>query len=173
MIKKIVKIVQIIILTILLIIFSQIDSYALTRDDRPTLKKGDKFKIVNNSYEYKNNGVAWTKNYKEDKIGTQVKFTIEPKVENDGQKMKITLIVDIFKDALKNNYPFEMNLEMTGFFETENGESDKFIKNAIAILYPYVRALISTYTANANINPLILPAINVNKLIENSEDKKD
>ena len=66
-----------------------------------------------------------------------------------------------------------MNLEMTGFFETENGESDKFIKNAIAILYPYVRALISTYTANANINPLILPAINVNKLIENSEDKKD
>mgnify|MGYP000914382035 CR=1 FL=1 len=81
--------------------------------------------------------------------------------------------VDIFKDALKNNYPFEMNLEMTGFFETENGESDKFIKNAIAILYPYVRALISTYTANANINPLILPAINVNKLIENSEDKKD
>ena len=89
------------------------------------------------------------------------------------KKIKITLIVDIFKDALKNNYPFEMNLEMTGFFETENGESDKFIKNAIAILYPYVRALISTYTANANINPLILPAINVNKLIENSEDKKD
>ena len=72
-------------------------------------------------------------NYKEDKNGTQVKFAIEPKVENDGQKMKITLIVDIFKDALKNNYPFEMNLEMTGFFETENGESDKFIKNAIAI----------------------------------------
>ena len=73
MIKKIVKIVQIIILTILLIIFSQIDSYALTRDDRPTLKKGDKFKIVNNSYEYKNNGVAWTKNYKEDKNGLHLK----------------------------------------------------------------------------------------------------
>ena len=123
--------------------------------------------IVNKVYLINN------ENYKEDKNGTQVKFAIEPKVENDGQKMKITLIVDIFKDALKNNYPFEMNLEMTGFFETENGESDKFIKNAIAILYPYVRALISTYTANANINPLILPAINVNKLIENSEDKKD
>ena len=92
--------------------------------------------IVNKVYLVNN------ENYKEDKNGTQVKFAIEPTVENDGQKMTLTLIVDMFK-------------------------------NAIAILYPYVRALISTYTANANINPLILPAINVNKLIENSEDKKD
>ena len=60
--------------------------------------------IVNKVYLVNN------ENYKEDKNGTQVKFAIEPKVENDGQKMKITLIVDVFKDALKNNYPFEMNL---------------------------------------------------------------
>ena len=100
-------------------------------------------------------------------------FDFETKTEYENNQMVIELGATIFQNAEENNYPFEMNLEMTGFFETENGESDKFIKNAIAILYPYVRALISTYTANANINPLILPAINVNKLIENSEDKKD
>ena len=50
--------------------------------------------IVNKVYLVNN------ENYKEDKNGTQVKFAIEPKVENDGQKMKITLIVDIFKDAV-------------------------------------------------------------------------
>ena len=46
--------------------------------------------IVNKVYLVNN------ENYKEDKNGTQVKFTIEPKVENDGQKMKITLIVGYF-----------------------------------------------------------------------------
>ena len=37
--------------------------------------------IVNKVYLVNN------ENYKEDKNGTQVKFAIEPKVENDGQKM--------------------------------------------------------------------------------------
>ena len=73
MIKKISKKVLIIILAILLIVFSKIDSYALTRDDRPTLKAGDKFKIVNNSYEYKNFKVAWAKNYKQDESGLYLK----------------------------------------------------------------------------------------------------
>ena len=73
MIKKVIKTVSIIILTILIVIFSKGNSYALTRDDRPTLKKGDKFKIVSNSYEYKDYGVAWTKNYKENKDGIKLK----------------------------------------------------------------------------------------------------
>ena len=78
---------------------------------------------------------------------------------------------EIFKDAEKNNYPFEMTVSLTGKFECEGEEPEKFSKNAIAILYPYVRAIVSTYTANANVNALILPAINVNKLIE--EDEKN
>ena len=87
--------------------------------------------------------------------------------------MNITLKVIIYENAVENNKPFEMKIDLTGYFIVEGIEPERFKANAIAILYPYVRALISTYTANANINPLILPAINVNKLIENSEDKKD
>ena len=37
----------------------------------------------------------------------------------------------------------------------------------MAILFPYIRALVSTFTANANVPPLILPPINVVNLIEN------
>ena len=39
----------------------------------------------------------------------------------------------------------------------------------VAILYPYARALVSTYTSNANIAPLILPTINVNQFLKNKE----
>ena len=88
--------------------------------------------------------------------------------------MKITLIVDIFKDALKNNYPFEMEVSVTGFFEiSDNTGKFNFEPNAIAILYPYVRAIVSNYTINANIGAVVLPAINVNEMLKQEEDKKD
>ena len=74
------------------------------------------------------------------------------------------------KNAKENNYPFEMEIEITGYFQIESVSNEiDFEPNAIAILYPYIRAIASTYTASANINPLILPAINVNKLIEDQK----
>jgi len=57
---------------------------------------------------------------------------------------------------LINDYPFEIKVKILGIFET----------NVIAILYPYVRAIISTYTAQANVPALILPPINVNSLMK-------
>ncbi|MBI9069689.1 MAG: protein-export chaperone SecB [Salinivirgaceae bacterium] len=39
-----------------------------------------------------------------------------------------------------------------------------FYRNSIAILFPYVRAFISTVTLQANINPIILPTMNLSSL---------
>ena len=64
---------------------------------------------------------------------------------------------------------------MIGFFElNEVEESKKQVyaeQNAVAILFPYLRALITTYTGMANVQPLILPPINVAKYIENKKKK--
>ena len=101
-----------------------------------------------------------------------INVNIIPDVKIEGNSMAVTLITNVFEDAEKNNYPFEMKIKITGKFLTKDENNlDKFRKNAIAILYPYVRAIVSTYTASANIAPLILPAINVNKLIEDQEKK--
>ena len=66
-------------------------------------------------------------------------------------------------------YPFEMSVEIEGYFKGNLEDKDQDIaqysKNAVAILFPYVRALVSTFTANANVTPLILPTVNVNKLL--------
>lgn len=78
--------------------------------------------------------------------------------------------VIIYEDAVENNKPFEMRIELTGYFIVEGSEPERFKANAIAILYPYIRSIVSTYTANANITPLLLPAINVNKLIEDQKE---
>lgn len=113
-------------------------------------------------------------NYKqtEDKISFDVK--IEKKTEIiEKTKMNIDLKVSIFKSEEVENYPCEMTIDLTGYFSVKSEEPKKLERNAIAILYPYVRAIVSTYTANANITPLILPAINVNKLIEAQNNEEN
>lgn len=94
-------------------------------------------------------------------------FNINKKIKKNNDSMEVELTTKIFSEAIKNNFPFEMEIVITGFFSIQNNEDNiNFEPNAIAILYPYVRAIVSTYTASANINPLILPAININKLME-------
>lgn len=110
--------------------------------------------------------------FKDSEEGTSIDINIVPKIDIKDNNLNITLITNIFNNAVENNYPFEMKIDITGYFSTEGDSPDKFLRNAIAILYPYVRSIVSTYTASANITPLILPAINVNKLIED-QLKKD
>ena len=80
---------------------------------------------------------------------------------------------DVFKKAVQKNYPFEMSVSIKGFFciETGNKELDNFESNAIAILFPFIRAIISTYTANANIVPVILPPMNINAYLRDKNNK--
>lgn len=122
--------------------------------------------IVNEVYFKKN------EKFKNNNEGTTIDIQILPKVNIKKDNMDIILNTEIFTNAIEKNYPFEMKVRITGKFIIKEELAQRFVKNAIAILYPYVRAIISTYTASANINPLILPAINVNKLIED-QLKKD
>ena len=95
-----------------------------------------------------------------------VNFDIDADIKHLENNMFVTLIVDICK-KIEGNYPFIMHVEVKGLFEIiDNVDNINFEPHAIAILYPYIRSLITTYTSNANIMPLILPTINVNKLLE-------
>lgn len=69
--------------------------------------------------------------------------------------------------------PFEMEVILKGYFGVENAQSDiKFFeKNAIAILFPYLRAIVSTYTVNANVAPILLPAMNINEYLRKKYEK--
>ena len=54
-----------------------------------------------------------------------------------------------------------MSVTIEGKFKTEGDDIEKFEINGIALLFPYLRSIISTYTANSNMPTLILPPINV------------
>jgi Preprotein translocase subunit SecB. len=89
----------------------------------------------------------------------------------------------------KDNSLFKLYLSVIISYNTENSEnkiievdcysefvfSEKiklseipyfFYPNSIAILFPYIRAFVSTLTLQANINPIVLPTMNLTSLQE-------
>lgn len=131
-----------------------------------------KSKLIFNDYIIKK--IFFESNEKYDGKSTKIKLDIDKNISYNENRMTVTLLVKLFDDDSENSsYPFKMLIEIEGLFEVENNDENiNFEPNAIAILYPYVRSIVSTYTANANVTPLILPPINVNKLLED-KNKKD
>ncbi|MFR5508265.1 MAG: protein-export chaperone SecB [Clostridia bacterium] len=124
---------------------------------------------------YKVNKVEFkTNDIKQQKQVWNLKFNINniTEVNKERNKMKITLIINIFEGL--EDAPFSMNVEISGFFELA-GEDDitRYEANAIAIMYPYLRAIVSTYTASANVSPVILPAINVNAMLKRKKEEEN
>ena len=100
----------------------------------------------------------------------RTKFKIKETKDIENNIMRITLYVSIFEDAKENNYPYEMNVVVTGIFDISNAGNIDFEPNAIAILYPYVRSLVATYTINANLGATLLPTINVNEMLKQQKE---
>lgn len=101
-----------------------------------------------------------------------IDFEIKKNISYNENIMIVNLTTEVFKESEKNNYPFEMKINIEGIFKYNGEIKNNLESNAIAILYPYIRAIVSNYTANANVNSLILPVINVNKFIEECEKKE-
>lgn len=126
------------------------------------------------------NSVEFYTNHEFEENPVSIDFNIKRKVvmsEDDNNTMYVTLNISIFENAKDRNYPFSMKVSLTGIFEVDDIATEQAFNlaeiNAVAILFPYLRSLISTYTANANVQPLILPPINVVKLIETQARKSE
>ena len=127
-------------------------------------KSGESFtsslKFIN--YIVNNVNFRYNENVNKEKRTWKLTFDIDNKVSAniEKDKFKVELTTSLFKGI--EDAPFYLDVTITGYFELV-GEDDimKFEANAIAIMYPYLRAIVSTYTASANVSPVILPAINV------------
>lgn len=86
--------------------------------------------------------------------------------------MNIELNLTVFDNMEEKNYPFNIKVKVLGRFAIHGENIENFEINGIAILYPYLRAIVSTYTANSNIPTLILPPINVSTYMQKEKEKK-
>lgn len=97
-----------------------------------------------------------------DEISLNVELNATVNKKDEAGNSQLEIVVDM-KDK---DEKFSLRLKIVGFFEAdENVEQiqlNKFIAlNAPAILFPYVRAFISSLTAQAGIQPIIIPTINL------------
>lgn len=105
----------------------------------------------------------------DDENTVKLKINIIPnfKLEDDNILI-VELTCLLFEKG--EEYPFYLELTLVGTFEFNNStekEIENYKKvNTVSILFPYVRAIISNITTLMNVNPVILPTINVVNLIE-------
>lgn len=105
-----------------------------------------------------------------------VEMDLDTSNEIDGDNFATILDLDLFPEAVKNDFPFNMKVRLIGLFTIQNDEKEEIKesyieKNSVSILFPYLRSIVSTYTANSNVNTTILPTINVIKYLEKKRHK--
>lgn len=80
-----------------------------------------------------------------------IDFDIDSRYKFSEDKFILELSLNIYPKAEEHDYPFAMFIEVIGLFEVE-GDEDESVKiefaerNSIAILFPYLRALVSSFT---------------------------
>lgn len=114
-----------------------------------------------------NNNSAFSE---ETSIKIEPHFNIEFfQAEQNGDFYKIVLGCKIF-DTIEG--PFKVSAEVEGEFEVENSEKSESIiqYNAVAILMPYVRSLITQLTALAEKPPVFFPIVNIYSLMDGENE---
>ncbi|WP_125710678.1 protein-export chaperone SecB [Companilactobacillus zhongbaensis] len=113
--------------------------------------------------------------------GSSKKISLNPTFssDNDISDNEIHVNLDIKVGSLKEtSIPFEASCSVQGLFEYNPNEDeddigiDTFLRNnALAILYPYARAIIATLTTSSNEFPgYNLPTVNITKALESNND---
>lgn len=98
-----------------------------------------------------------------DKVGKDLNLEFLPRGEKDIDKEIFNLYLEV--NISNTDKTFLVNIEAVGFFKYSL-ESDKnllsnyFNVNAPAILFPYIRAYISTLTTLSGFKTITLPTIN-------------
>lgn len=109
--------------------------------------------------------------YPEDHI-----IDVNPKLTREIKKIDehkaIVILAFSIHDTKERPTPFDFELAIRGVFECEQWETnfpDIMKVNTVAILFPFLRSLIATVTANASVPPYILPVLNVEQWLKESE----
>ena len=113
------------------------------------------------------------KEYKFDgeiKLDLSNNIMISKGIDEHAHQALVVLNLGVFETHSMDEVPFQIHVEIEGHFkwdeETEKDQTllDIMLKqNAPAILYSYVRPIITLMTVEANMPPLVVPLMNFQK----------
>jgi preprotein translocase subunit SecB len=114
---------------------------------------------------------------RDQKIDVDLNF--EFAIERDQDNFERIVTCYIFdENYIDDNKPFYIKLRIKGMFSLsnfdENNEKHKEIieKNTLAILFPYIRSIISHMTLEMQVGPVKIPPMNINSFFDKKKNKQ-
>lgn len=105
------------------------------------------------------------------KTSDELKFEFGFNFESDNDGNFIAHIRVIGKK--QNEYTFIVRASGYFYIGTDVIERDAIIhQNAVAIIFPYVRSQISMLTAQPEVDPVVVPPLNIAQIVENAMKQK-
>ncbi len=129
------------------------------------MKKLVNMQLITNEIHIKNNNLA------------DGQFGMIPKVSRsikniDKEHAAVELVVEIINTE-EHPFPVDIRVSMTGIFDISKlpEESiDNFLKiQSVHLIFPYIRALISSTTAGSLYPPVVLPVIDASTMFSEEE----
>lgn len=102
-------------------------------------------------------------NFNDEENTLNVRFSVNDSIDNN--LMEIAISFDISGENL-----FELSGELIGRFMIDSNQGislEKLKTNAVAIMFPYLRTQVTLLTSQPNMLPVVLPAVNINKILNN------
>ena len=99
---------------------------------------------------------------KDAKLDLKPSFSRRVRKTPDNEKLHFVTLEVKIESSETSPKPFDLKVCLTGVFEAEVGsdfERRAFNVQAVAILYPYLRAAVTNLTGAAFVAPLVLPVV--------------
>lgn len=96
------------------------------------------------------------------------KMTISVSVSAEGDDM-FTVVMSL---KIREEKTYQLSCSLTGVFEVDGGlnQENVFLQdNAVAIMFPYLRSQITLLTSQPGVDPVIIPALNIKKILHPDE----
>lgn len=84
------------------------------------------------------------------------------------EEVQENVCVDVFFSENDDitDAPFRLSVEIAGRFRCTTEWKSELEPNVLAIMFPYLRSIVSTVTCNSGREPIILPTINIASLFK-------
>lgn len=106
-------------------------------------------------------------------------FKLKPKMSRKTGKIKdhvyfTNLVLEVHSTP-EQQFPIDLVIDFKGIFqfrpEDDEGEIQEFLKTeAVQILFPYLRTMVTNLTTTAMLPPIILPITDVSKLFPDNRE---
>lgn len=126
-------------------------------------------------YDYRINSINFSVNpdfSSTNGIDIDMTLEVETKVYEKASTGSVAIVAKFFSSET-DNYPFKLDLVVEGFFgiKSEAALDSEILHKRIRLngttaLFPFLRSAVADITKAANVPPLIIPLVNIHKLLE-------